>query len=382
MTSTAQPKPDTRTFLHIGAANYRSHVWVNQKRVCDHEGGFTPFDCEVTSVLQLRLQLRRHRGRCHPPRRWHPLRRHRLVQLRRPHPRRLARHRSRGLHRRLRRPPHARRSLPARQHRAHRLRPRPRRSRRNLGHHRHSRSRSQNHRQHRRRRPRPLRRQSRQTHPLVARDAQALQGHPRLRRRQPHRRHRLPRHPRRWHPHPAQRQGHLPSGRQHARRSPCPRRPRQYSIEDVATIFGYLKDLNANFVRLAHYPHDERMERTADRDGVMVWSEIPHLAAHLLRQARGLRQGHLHAQRDDPPRPQQGLRHPLVRLQRDPQQSHPHQLPHQPCQRSSQARPNPSHHLRHSSDPKPMAPRWSRIDPLTDGPRRRRPERVHRLVRR
>src|ERR1035438_9302959 len=31
--------PHTRTFLHIGAANYRSHVWVNQKRVCDHEGG-------------------------------------------------------------------------------------------------------------------------------------------------------------------------------------------------------------------------------------------------------------------------------------------------------------------------------------------------------
>jgi beta-glucuronidase len=47
----AQPKPGTRTFLHIGAANYRSHVWVNTKRVCDHEGGFTPFDCEVTAVL-------------------------------------------------------------------------------------------------------------------------------------------------------------------------------------------------------------------------------------------------------------------------------------------------------------------------------------------
>ena len=47
----AQPKPGTRTFLHIGAANYRSHVWVNQRRVCDHEGGFTPFDCEVTAIL-------------------------------------------------------------------------------------------------------------------------------------------------------------------------------------------------------------------------------------------------------------------------------------------------------------------------------------------
>ena len=47
----ATPRAGTRTFLHIGAANYRSHVWVNRKRVCDHEGGFTPFDCELTGVL-------------------------------------------------------------------------------------------------------------------------------------------------------------------------------------------------------------------------------------------------------------------------------------------------------------------------------------------
>jgi beta-glucuronidase len=46
-----QPKPNSRTFLHIGAANYKSFVWVNQKRICDHEGGFTPFDCEVTAAL-------------------------------------------------------------------------------------------------------------------------------------------------------------------------------------------------------------------------------------------------------------------------------------------------------------------------------------------
>jgi beta-glucuronidase len=45
------PTPNTRTFLHIGAANYRSHVWVNGHRLCDHEGGFTPFDCDATSLL-------------------------------------------------------------------------------------------------------------------------------------------------------------------------------------------------------------------------------------------------------------------------------------------------------------------------------------------
>jgi beta-glucuronidase len=47
-----QPKANTRTFLHIGAANYKSFVWMNQKRICDHEGGFTPFDCEVTASLK------------------------------------------------------------------------------------------------------------------------------------------------------------------------------------------------------------------------------------------------------------------------------------------------------------------------------------------
>ena len=46
------PKPHTHVFLHIGAANYAAHVFVNDVHVCDHEGGFTPFDCEITSAAQ------------------------------------------------------------------------------------------------------------------------------------------------------------------------------------------------------------------------------------------------------------------------------------------------------------------------------------------
>ena len=45
------PQPNTRTFLHLGAANYRSYIWVNTQKVCEHEGGFTPFDCDVTGAL-------------------------------------------------------------------------------------------------------------------------------------------------------------------------------------------------------------------------------------------------------------------------------------------------------------------------------------------
>ena len=46
-----QRKPNTRTFLRVGAANYVAHVYVNGKKACDHEGGFTPFDCEVTGLV-------------------------------------------------------------------------------------------------------------------------------------------------------------------------------------------------------------------------------------------------------------------------------------------------------------------------------------------
>jgi beta-glucuronidase len=47
-----QPKEHTRIFLHAGAANYRSWFWVNGKKVCEHEGGYTAIQCEVTQVIK------------------------------------------------------------------------------------------------------------------------------------------------------------------------------------------------------------------------------------------------------------------------------------------------------------------------------------------
>ena len=47
------------------------------------------------------------------------------------------------------------------------------------------------------------------------------------------------------------------------------------SEKDVATLLGWAKELHCNYVRLVHYPHDEKMLRLADKMGIMVWSEIP-----------------------------------------------------------------------------------------------------------
>jgi beta-glucuronidase len=50
---------------------------------------------------------------------------------------------------------------------------------------------------------------------------------------------------------------------------------RAFSEEDARLLLGWAKELGCNFVRLAHYPHNEHMLRVADEMGIMVWSEIP-----------------------------------------------------------------------------------------------------------
>ena len=45
--------------------------------------------------------------------------------------------------------------------------------------------------------------------------------------------------------------------------------------KDVKETLGWAKELGCNFVRLAHYPHNEYMIKEAEKMGFMVWSEIP-----------------------------------------------------------------------------------------------------------
>ena len=45
------PQPNLRVFLYFGAANYQARVWLNGKKIGEHAGGFTPFNFEITREL-------------------------------------------------------------------------------------------------------------------------------------------------------------------------------------------------------------------------------------------------------------------------------------------------------------------------------------------
>lgn len=50
---------------------------------------------------------------------------------------------------------------------------------------------------------------------------------------------------------------------------------RAFSQKDAQILLEWAKELGCNFVRLAHYPHNEHIVREADKLGMLVWSEIP-----------------------------------------------------------------------------------------------------------
>ena len=46
-----QKHPHTRVYLYFGAANYQARVWLNGKKLGEHVGGFTPFNFEITGEV-------------------------------------------------------------------------------------------------------------------------------------------------------------------------------------------------------------------------------------------------------------------------------------------------------------------------------------------
>lgn len=52
-----------------------------------------------------------------------------------------------------------------------------------------------------------------------------------------------------------------------------PGRPRSKS--DLKMLLSWAKELNCNYVRLSHYPHNEYMSHLADEMGLLLWEEVP-----------------------------------------------------------------------------------------------------------
>ena len=50
---------------------------------------------------------------------------------------------------------------------------------------------------------------------------------------------------------------------------------RAWSKQDAVVLLKAAKELGCNLVRLAHYPHSENMVKEAEKMGLMVWSELP-----------------------------------------------------------------------------------------------------------
>lgn len=62
-----------------------------------------------------------------------------------------------------------------------------------------------------------------------------------------------------------------------------------YSEADVLLLLNWAKELGCNLVRLAHYPHSEHTVRLAEKMGLMVWEELP-IYQHIEFSAIGVEQ--------------------------------------------------------------------------------------------
>jgi len=53
------------------------------------------------------------------------------------------------------------------------------------------------------------------------------------------------------------------------------RQVRANSMEDAKLVLDWAEELGCNFIRLAHYPHQENIVRLADQRGILLWEELP-----------------------------------------------------------------------------------------------------------
>lgn len=53
------------------------------------------------------------------------------------------------------------------------------------------------------------------------------------------------------------------------------------SIEDMEEDMALIKEIGANTLRLAHYQHADEFYDLCDRNGIVVWAEIPYITMHM-----------------------------------------------------------------------------------------------------
>ncbi len=53
------------------------------------------------------------------------------------------------------------------------------------------------------------------------------------------------------------------------------RKDRANNMEDAKLVLSWAQELGCNFLRLAHYPHQEKIVRLADKMGILLWEELP-----------------------------------------------------------------------------------------------------------
>ena len=113
--------------------------------------------------------------------------------------------------------------------------------------------------------------------------------------------------------------------------SPCMKKLRSAaaarSPKDAETLLGWAHELGCNFVRLTHYPHSENMTRLADRMGLHGVVGNSGLLGHRLGKSRHTAKREEPASRNDCPRPQSGVGHLLVAVQRNSGQTGAHHIP-------------------------------------------------------
>lgn len=67
------------------------------------------------------------------------------------------------------------------------------------------------------------------------------------------------------------------------------RAAKAYSEEDAKAVLNWAKELGCNMVRLAHYPHNEHMVQLAEKMGLMIWEELP-IYQHIQFSTQGVEQ--------------------------------------------------------------------------------------------